>query len=761
MPNAVPFTPEDFTPDDGIRVNEESAIRLICQPFQSHEAGIPEWLKNSSDEYNRLGLDNEDRIILLLFRERDGAIPALFGCLDFGGVSTEKLEEKFRNWADPGAAEQEGATVEGGHGNGGKCYMVQMFSSHAYLHSVKDGRGNRYGFKANSYTPGYFDSAGGSGRNYDVPSPKDELEKALAPFGLTLEALPQDARAAWERRESFTLTAGVGAKGWNKEIPYNSLRSSIQGAQQATRSITDNKVVALHVRGARVVSQNAITLRRITPISGASASREVMVPAILQDPETAKEVETKSVEGQSRLVLKTSERDMKHWKLKGRHSINGYTHGRKKTTGYWQVPTLTMVPYSERIYGEVHLDALGDYIQNDRVHHSNSPLVRALQSWLKEQIEAYAAEFAKHDRLQATEEKKKRLSKINQFLDRWKNKFLERNRGRERDEPPTRGLPRGVPARLALSFSHSRAGVNVSFRPSLSFFDAKNRQIRPVPHHWESTDWNYATVHPTMRVVTTHAPGVTRIRAVCEDGTVASNYVDLEVIDSQSISLEPSEIEVRVGGKKPLKPIVTTRAGERVEGAYLNWVENNPEIATVSSMGMVFGKGEGTTNVVAADDRAMSSRAQVLILPADAPGTRGGKGHPSILLSEIDQDPSGEEPPRFAPTHPPVHQRVEDVARNIWWINTASPVARKILGSPKGEDSPEWRLYHLERIIEVLVRCDIIDSLAGRGMGEEDDPVVKLTTVQNSWDSVAAKFYEEASKHLVDFLNGENIDDLA
>jgi hypothetical protein len=41
------------TPDANLRVHEEGAIKLICKPFQSHENGMPEWVKNSADAYAR------------------------------------------------------------------------------------------------------------------------------------------------------------------------------------------------------------------------------------------------------------------------------------------------------------------------------------------------------------------------------------------------------------------------------------------------------------------------------------------------------------------------------------------------------------------------------------------------------------------------------------------------------------------------------------------------------------------------------------
>lgn len=124
-----------FTPDDSVHVHEEGAIRLICANLRSHEDGLPEWIKNSSDMYARKDTPAERSIILILLQDGRKGAPSVVGCLDFGGMTTADIEERFRNWADPEAAGTN-ESVEGGHGNGGKCYMTQMFESHSCLHTL-------------------------------------------------------------------------------------------------------------------------------------------------------------------------------------------------------------------------------------------------------------------------------------------------------------------------------------------------------------------------------------------------------------------------------------------------------------------------------------------------------------------------------------------------------------------------------------------------------------------------------------------------
>src|SRR5262245_47819023 len=117
-----------YTPDDDIRVHEEGAIKLICKAFQSHESGLPEWLKNSADAYARENAPEEKRVIVVLFDYGRKTVRPSISCLDFAGMTSKIIEENFRIWADPDAASR-GAkpiAVQGGHGNGGKCYMTQM-----------------------------------------------------------------------------------------------------------------------------------------------------------------------------------------------------------------------------------------------------------------------------------------------------------------------------------------------------------------------------------------------------------------------------------------------------------------------------------------------------------------------------------------------------------------------------------------------------------------------------------------------------------
>lgn len=745
-----------FSPDETVYVHEEGAIRLICAQFRSHEDGLPEWIKNSSDMYRRMDAGPEESVILVLLRDGSRSEPALVGCLDFGGMTTADIEQKFRNWADPEAAGTTTAGIEGGHGNGGKCYMTQMFASHALIHTVREGRGNRYGFKAGNIKPGYFPSVE-NGRGYPVGDPEAELAEALQRFGLDVTSLPECANSLWEQRKSFTLVLGIEAKTLTDDrIPYSNWVENLQGHQQMVQAIQRNRIFVVHCDQQKVTGNNkALSLPAIRPIPGAEASRVLEIPSELVDPTTGKRISTEAVEGKSKLVLRTSDVSMR-WSLKARHTINGWTH-EWRSTGYWEVPSLSRAGYANQIYGDVYLERLADFRQNDRRNHSDAPLTRALREWISEQIETYSAEFVKLDELHATKEEKAELSRLNDALNTWKNRFLKREFGGigQGGTDGTGGikrkprLPRGEPAQLMLTLHHTQAGQGVTFRPSLDFFDTVGSRIRAVPFEWESSDWAVATIDDELNMITSHTPGRATISAVCKDSGLRSNDVELEVLDIRDVELSPEEIEMRAGSRQPITAAVHTKDGRHLQGVYLIWTEDNSEIVSVGSGGMVFGLTPGPTTVTAGDNHAMAANpTKVTVLEADEKRKDGGTGFPRILLSEIDDDPLGEGPPVFSQVDPPVHQRPQDVDHNIWWINMASPLARRYFDAAKGgAKSREWRVYHLERYIEIMVKIILYYDF----LHEEE---VTFETMLRRWEEESIAMQQNAIETLQGFLEG-------
>jgi hypothetical protein len=506
----------------------------------------------------------------------------------------------------------------------------------------------------------------------------------------------------------------VGPRGYSGKIPAQHLVDSLQEHPQMTRTLELCRVYVV-VRGELLNKGRALSLSEIEPMEGATSPRNIEIPSVLLDPLSGEETSTTKDGSLPRggLTLLTSKVSMRYGK-KGRHNI--LFKARSGYIGYVPVTELDIQsPYRDRIYGQCLLQSLEAYKQNERARLSNSPLTRAVERFISDQIQKYAQEFEARERKQYAKTEKDAISKINEALDRWKNRFLgELMRGMWGGPglgptPPRPHLPAGKPERLELTLTHSKAGIGVSFRPTLRFFDASRQHIRPVPFRWLSEDPNVAMVDEDLSVINTFSGGQTLIYAETLDGLAVSNKVPLEVVRIRNIRISPDKLDVQVGSRQKLEAICRLASGQETSSVYLVWTESNPEVVRVSAAGLVFGFAPGESDITAGDDTCLAKEPAIVTVSAgdgSGKGDKHGKGFPLVLISgEIDTDPETHQYVHFSNEDPPVAQRPQDVNRNIWWINSDAPLARMYLNSESyGYKSREWRMYHLERYIDVIVQ---------------------------------------------------------
>ncbi|MBW1998607.1 MAG: Ig-like domain-containing protein [Deltaproteobacteria bacterium] len=750
------MTQLNYTPDDDVKVHEEGAIRLICKAFQSHESGLPEWLKNSADAYAREDAPEAKRVIIVIFDYGRKDFKPSISCLDFSGMTSSMIEQSFRIWADPEAARR-GAklpAVQGGHGNGGKCYMTQMFEDYALIQTVKEDKGNRYGVVAGSIRFGYIPDRQ-RGRDFPVGDLRVQLEKVLDPLRCSVSELPEAAKQAIQEANGFTLVTGVGPKGFRDRIPTRHLIEILQEHPQMTRTLELCKVYVL-INGELSNRGRPLALPRITPMKGAEQPKEIPIPDTLKDPISDEQVSTTNDNSfpAGTLVLYTSDVSMR-WSKKGRHNV--VYKAQSGFIGYVPVSELDVQsPYRDRIYGECYLEALEPFKQNERARLANSLLTRAVERFISEQIQAYAKEFEARDRRRYDQEEKNTLSKMNEALDRWKNRFLRElmrglwgpgEGGGRLPEPP---LPIGKPARLELSLPSQRAGLGVAFRPILRFFDEAGRRIRPAPYMWVSEDNNIAMVDEDLMIINTFAYGKTAIFAETIDGELRSNKVPLEVVRIQEIHISPSQIQIAAGSRQKLEAICRLASGEETSAVYLVWTESNAKVARVSSSGLVYGFAPGEIEVVAGDDRCLAKEPAIIKVvsgQARGAGPQRGQGYPRVLVSGVDLDPETGEPVDFSREDPPVWQRPQDVERNIWWINSSAPLARFYLDSSRGYgvQSREWRMYHLERYIDIMVQIALTHGPTEKEALSVGDWILE-------WGSHVAEIQATAASALSEFI---------
>jgi hypothetical protein len=748
----------EYTPDEEISVHHESAIRQLARRFTSHEAGIPEWAKNAADAYVREGVARQDRIILLIFDDGGSGREASISTLDFVGLSSEDIETYFRRWADPDAARAgRGVSgVQGGHGHGGKSYMIQMFDQYAYIQTVKDGLGCKYGVPAGDVRFGYIPSRD-DGRDFTVGDPRDELVGVLDDAKAQMPNLPNAIQGRSAECRGFTLVRGVGPKGYAHRIPVRQIVEKIVWDPQmvTTLQLCDVYVV---VNGRSWNQGQPLALPRIEPIPGAEKARELAVPETLRDPDSREQVSTTG-NGQyqsGKLVLHTSEKRMRSRPRLYRHHVRFIAAS--DFVGQIEMGELEVnSAYKDRMYGDCFLDSLQEYAQSDRRRLSESQLTRALTDWIQTQVAAYCQVFEARDKHIYDQQERDALSRMNSALDEWKNQFLDELMeglwGEGEGTAPRNGerLPAGRPVRVLASASHGRAGLDVALRPTVKFFDNEGNRVRAVPHRWVSTDTNVAMVDEELLMIETFSFGTTEIYAETLDGKLRSNSIPLEVVHIHEIAIEPQQVEVVAGSRQRFEAVCTLSTGEQTRDVYLLWLVNNQTIAGVSSAGLVYAFEPGTTEVYAMDSHttaAQPGKVTVLPAPLGGPGPRRGRAYPRVLISEIDRDPETDEPVSFTSDDPPVYQRVEDTDRNIWWINSASPLARLYLDTQKGYgyEGREWRIYHLERYIEILAKIRLsLEFLEA----EEISYDMWLTR----WDEIASQVQHGAATTLQQFID--------
>src|SRR5437868_3814784 len=97
-----------------IPIDSEFSLEQMTGRFASTREGVPELIKNSKDQYSRLGIDAKtDRQIVVL----TDLLGRRLGVLDFAGAA--KLDfEGWTTWSSRTASRRDLSTeIEGGHGN--------------------------------------------------------------------------------------------------------------------------------------------------------------------------------------------------------------------------------------------------------------------------------------------------------------------------------------------------------------------------------------------------------------------------------------------------------------------------------------------------------------------------------------------------------------------------------------------------------------------------------------------------------------------
>jgi hypothetical protein len=413
-----------------------------------HGKGIAEWLKNSLDNYLRLrdqgaeSLSGGWPVYLCLIDGRGRATGPNLAVVDFGGASFSDVETFFLHWGDRSAAILGGAAagvaVTGGHGNGGKFYMREMWRGGARFLTWKSGKATSLVVDYADVVRQRRDGMTGSWEIKDQPMGwEDALEAALPESddlggaAMLIAHLEETAprlvaelnagvrgltvvvgRAAKQLRSANDVVRGSGR--WN----HQKLVDEILEAPQARRPIRELSI-SVFVNG-------ELKLARLEPRTIEEdpdwPSVELSVPA--------EAVPGSAEAGESIGTLKV--RKAAEQLIAGRKDENAlYINDRlgNPIASYpvRELPLPGHSPVATFLQGELQLtfpdvEAL---VNNDRERLIASPQTTAILAWVGERIWERAKAIEAADAAQERNAELAEAAELNQDLNQHAQRFLE------------------------------------------------------------------------------------------------------------------------------------------------------------------------------------------------------------------------------------------------------------------------------------------------------------------------------------------------
>lgn len=389
----------------------------------NHEKGLAEWLKNSIDAYLRLKLSDKDQHIIFRFTDGSSGTPPEIECIDFVGMTHTDIEKAFKWWGDPDAAKR-GLKINtyGGHGNGGKFYMRQMFHTSRFI-TYREGKLNIFGFSKNrkyGYVPGYENLSVSLDEAIEIAN----LDKSMIP-STTLNGIKKG-------KYGFTVVRGIRPKKIvGNRLPVNPICEKLKYHPQARRPLKFCNVSVIH-NGNLVIKE--LRMEEIESLEGFEEPTVFEIPEYLEL-KTSSDKKVRMADKRypaGDLVLKTS--SMPFGRGGKRAELNcidivgeiGVIASYKMT----EIGPLRYYPQAQSIYGECNCPILedpdDDSVLNDREKLADNPRTRAFKEWIALKIDELGAKIAEKERKEEEKKNIQTTDEFNQILNKWKNQFMSK-----------------------------------------------------------------------------------------------------------------------------------------------------------------------------------------------------------------------------------------------------------------------------------------------------------------------------------------------
>lgn len=755
---------DDYLFPDKIPIDTENTLYQLTGRFRSVKDGMPELVKNSKDQYSRLGIvDREERQILVIASTDRHRL----GVIDFAGAPTENFQG-WTKWSDPTAGRTElSDDIEAGHGNGGKSFMVRGATDNAYMESCFKGKRTRKGFLnkqvGKRYKPGFAIINGIPIDNIDDDDLDARLEEFLAEFNTSIDALPERARHVFRKRRAFTGVLLSRVKDWEerrkkkiKQLATHTIPELIATHGQTAMTI-ETCDVWIVVDG-QIVDGAPVKPVALEPHSSFDEPLEFSIPDVLPDPETGDAVDmTCALGGMNLLRLCTSARQLQiSEETRAKNVIRVWNNRNNVAT--WPLNSLGVLLTSVSfIYGELRCAALvGEHLAGaERLHLSDTPLVRALRRWTEEKVrdlaealhQAMMAETRPRDREQA----RTALSSIRDLMRRYLDlenpgDISENNVEGAADGTAGNGHTRrreGVeygdrideivlePGRVDISVINGTA-IPLQYRCLEHQEDGSSKPVKGGSVVLKGSPETHFEIDErgNIRAI---SPGIGEVWLETHDGSVHSNRLEVWVATAHGVEVEIPETPLLQGQRVKLEITFHTPDGP-MDDALIDAEVVEPEMGKIGrhsrfTAGMVEGNATIRVRFGPKETDYREFNIPIGSERVPQPDERGDQGSdvPEILFCG-DEAPDMEEYPegqRTVPGGPEMPTIIEDpLFPKIVWINQNSKEAMRVRRSTGGStgvgrvNSKTFIHFVALKCFDILKRLYIRQQISGSAVTE-------------------------------------------
>ncbi len=403
-------------------VIDDAVLDLIGKQFKfDHAKGISEWFKNSTDAYIRKNVPNKDQLIIIrLFFNKPSRINKI-DVIDFIGMTKEEIDNAFIRFFDPNAAKYGADKIDiktmGGHGNGGKFYMRQMFKT-SRIFTYKNGNMNIFG----------FDEQKNYGYESGFENKKMSLQDALNMTSLLDLQVPS---MFWDKLKSgkigFTVVRGNYPIKASSTEQLKILNDKLLKNAQARR-LMERKPIYLVLNDEKNLLP--LKVKKLTPKKSFEEPISIKIPSKIELGMELVDFSKYGLKDIGELKLFTSEEPL----IGNNSELNTIDFiGDLGVIATYKIHEMGKFGFSnqlEFIYGECIVPILEkdeyDSISNDRQKFINNKYSESILNFVREKTDILAEKMEIESKKQRKIKKLSSTSLFNEILNRWKNRFMDK-----------------------------------------------------------------------------------------------------------------------------------------------------------------------------------------------------------------------------------------------------------------------------------------------------------------------------------------------